>query len=402
MSFGYKPAFEGPVRLVTIVDPANRIREGNERNQVQVTNLWAGPKGARVLVVDDDQVLGHENAIQGALAANGIPYATYGAHPSYAVLKHFKAVVWSSGVDRYEGQLNQADRVALTKYLDRGGKVILTGNRIMDAITTQGSPQTPASAVSFGAHYFGVRTPEGNPSYIVTQGGSSRMTGIGILKGVVARTHPSPARQFVGLAGLAQDGTGFLGTTIKPFGKASGLVEPDANLLGAVTKVGKPYIGVSVDGDAKHGSFRTAVLGWNIGDDDYAASTVRLVNRLMKHFGVGTGRALKQKKRLIYHTAVRDSVSGRPVVVTAVSIGATPPTVSYRRHNKGRFYTAVMKKRGPNAWSFAIPARAVTPDGVDYFIRAGKTYAPYGASGGPLYYSIAVAMPVVKNPLPVK
>ncbi len=224
VSFPFTPRAEGPVDLAVTVDPRNAIKEGAEQNQTQVTHLWAGPKNAKVLVVDDDQTLAHERAVQGSLAALGVPYATYTAHPTYAVLKKYDAVIWSTSVDRYEGVLNNADRAAIQKYLDRGGRVLLTGNRAMDALTVKGTVQTPASAVPFGAHYFGVRTPAGNATYVQTQGRVETVRGTGLLKGLKVTTRPSPARQFFSLAGLAGAGAGSAGGTIKPYGKATGLV----------------------------------------------------------------------------------------------------------------------------------------------------------------------------------
>ena len=79
--FRYTPKTEGPVRLVTTVDPANKVKEKSERNQSQTTTLWAGPAKPKVLVVDDDQVLAHEQAIAGGLASLGIPYAMASEHP---------------------------------------------------------------------------------------------------------------------------------------------------------------------------------------------------------------------------------------------------------------------------------------------------------------------------------
>ncbi len=54
-------------------------------------------------------------------------------------------------------------------------------------------------------------------------------------------------------------------------------------------------------------------------------------------------------------------------------------------------------------FSATIPGKAVTPEGVDYYVRSGAAQAPYGAVGGkPLYYSIAVAMPEVTKPTPIR
>jgi hypothetical protein len=362
-----------------------------------------------VLVVDDDQVLSNQRAIEGALTAMGVRYAETSAHPSARQLSRYKAVIWSSGVDRYEGQLDAGDRRAISTYLAKGGRVLLTGNRVMDAITTVGSPQTAASVPAWGAHWFGARTPEGNPSYIVSQTTSSTMVGRGLLAGLNVRSHPSAARQFVGLAGFSSAGPGSAaegdeGRTIKPYGKVAALFSPDKNLLGAVTPASdKPYIGLKVVGDAAHGRFRSAVLGWNLGDDERASQTVHVLRKVMRHFGVATGKALRPGKRLIYTTSVRDSVSGKAVKVTAVVLGgkSSTPRLYFRRHARGSFYSVAMRRGGvPGTWVGTIPARAVTPDGVDYYLRSGAARSPYG--GRKLWHSIAVALPKVASPLPIK
>ena len=403
--FRYQPSAEGPVKLVTVVDPKDKLSEASEHNQVQSTSLWAGPADPQVLIVDDDQVLSHENAIAGALGSLGVPYAIVSAHPTVAMMAKYDAVIWSSGVDRYEGQIDSADRAAISSYLDNGGRLLLTGNRVLDSITTVGSPQTPADVPAFGAHYFGARTPEGNTSYIVSQFMSSVMTGAGLLDGTSVESHPSPARQFVGIAATSDSGPDAAGDTVAPFGTVTPVFVPDENLLGAVTGTDQPAIGLAVDGDDAHHGFRSAVLGWNLGDDDDAAQTVAALGKILDHFGVAApDKPLKPAHRVIYTSAVRDSVSGRDVPVTAVVLGGrrgVTPTLYYRRHGLGTFYWVAMQRGGePGTWVGVIPGKAVTPDGVDYYIKAGPTRSPYGAKR--LFHSIAVALPVVDHPLPPK
>lgn len=410
VSFPFTPRAEGPVNLAVTVDPRNAVKEGSEQNQTQVTHLWAGPKNPTVLVVDDDQTLAHERALQGSLAALGVPYATYSAHPPYAVLKKYDAVIWSASVDRYEGVLNKADRAAIQKYLDRGGRLLLTGNRAMDALTVKGTVQTPASAVAFGAHYFGVRTPAGNATYVQTQRAVETVRGAGLLRGLKVSARPSPARQFFSLAGLAGAGAGSTGKVIKPFGKAQGIVAPSSRMLEAVTPAADPaFVGVALNGDKTHRRFKTAVLGWNLGDGEHAAETARLLKKVLTHFGVRTKKALRPAETLVYVTPVRDSVSNRSTTITAVVLGPKPtspsvPVLHYRRHGRGGFYPVPMKPGSvKGTWNATIPGKAVTPDGVDYYVRAGSTQAPYGAvDGKPLYFSIAVAMPEVTKPVPIR
>lgn len=69
----------------------------------------------------------------------------------------------------------------------------------------------------------------------------------------------------------------------------------------------------------------------------------------------------------------------------------------YRRHARGKFYAVRMKRSRGGTYRATIPSRARDPEGVDYYIRAGRTVEPYGAARGPLYHSIAVALPKVRH-----
>ncbi len=410
MKFSYTPRTEGPVRLVTVVDPRNRVQEAHERNQAQVTNLWAGPRAPRVLVVDDDQVLANERAVTGALAALGVPYSVTQAHPTAGTMKKYAAVIWEASVDRHQGQLDKFDRAELRTYLDRGGRLFITSNRIFDALGlgATGSPQGSAEAQRFGAQYLGFRIPEGNTSYVVTHENPAEVTGGKLLGKGTMSIQPPPARPFVGLAGLAGAGPGTSGLNIKPFGKARGIATLDKKSMIAVQRESDPaYLGVSVDGDKKHRRFKTVTLGWNLGSDSDAADSIRIVGNVLRHFGVKLrGYSVRSAAPVVYHASVRDRISGTSAPVTAIVLGgrgAVKPTLHFRRHNQGRFYVVPMQRgKGKGVWRAVIPGRAVTPDGVDYFIRAGATTSPYGATGGPLYHSIGVAAPNVRKPLPVK
>jgi len=280
----------------------------------------------------------------------------------------------------------------------------MTGNRIMDAVGTIGSPQSSEGNVKFGAQYLGERQPEGNGTYIVGMERFGTMTGRGLLAKVKARVEPSAGRKFVGVAGLAQAGKGALGTTIKPFGTARGVFTLDKESMAGVQPAkDTPFIGISVDGDAKHGGFKTVTLGWNIGDNTNAASTVHLLKPIMRHFGVKLHRySVRSPQPVIYDATVRDQISGVRTPITAVVLGGGKKVVKlhFRRHNRGSFYVVKMKKAGAKGtYVGAIPRKAVTPDGVDYFITAGSTSTPYGATKGLVFNGIGVAPPLVKHPL---
>ncbi|MFA5785404.1 MAG: hypothetical protein WDA71_00220 [Actinomycetota bacterium] len=71
-----------------------------------------------------------------------------------------------------------------------------------------------------------------------------------------------------------------------------------------------------------------------------------------------------------------------------------------RRHGQGGYHTTSMTRGSKaGAWHGVIPGNAVTPDGVDYFIKAGagSTYDPRGASNRALAHAIGVAIPEVPN-----
>ena len=403
--FRYRPSAEGEFRLVTVVDPGNRIKEAEEHNQVQSTTLWAGPRKAKVLIVDDDETLHHERAIAGALASLGVPYAVATAHPTLKQLRHYRAVIWEAAVDRYEGQLDKYDRKHLIAYLNGGGRLLMTSDRIMDAVGTVGSPQSNASNVKFGAQYLGERQPDANSTYIVGMERVGTMTGRGLLAGTKVRVQPSAGRKFVGVAGLAQEGKGGLGTTIKPFGTARGIATLDkASMSGVQAAKDTPYIGISVDGDAAHHNFKTVTLGWNIGDDTNAAGTVGILKPILTHFGVPLHRyTVRTPQPVIYDATVRDQISGVRTPITAVVLGGHgKPVVKlhFRRHNRGGFYVVRMKRSGARGTYVGyIPGRAVTPDGVDYYVTAGSTSAPFGATKGLVFNGIGVAPPLVKHPL---
>jgi hypothetical protein len=91
-------------------------------------------------------------------------------------------------------------------------------------------------------------------------------------------------------------------------------------------------------------------------------------------------------------------VSGRDTPVTAIVAGGTagqPVALSYRVHGAKSFATVAMKPGGqPGVFAAVIPGAAVTPSGVDYFLKAGahSTYDPAAAAAG-LTHAIAVGVP---------
>jgi hypothetical protein len=345
--------------------------------------------------------------IAGALASLGVPYSIVGPHPSARTLKRYRAVIWEASVDRYEGQLNAGDRTAIQRYLDSGGKLMLSSNRVIDGLgDPNASPQSSGDAPDFAAHYFGFRLPEGNGTYVVVQEQPATVTGHGLLAKKRIRIEPAPTRPFIGIAGLAQAGNGGNGTVVKPYGTARGIGTLNKGALAAVQQEkDTPFIGISVDGDAKHNNFKTVTFGWNIGDDVNSASTVKLLKSVLRHFKVPLHSYKVHGRPLVYHEPIRDQVSGRSTPITAIVLGKKAPVrLYYRRHGRGGFYVKRMHRSGARgAYLGRIPGRAVTPDGVDYYIKVGRgrTFDPVGAGAGVVYHGIAVSLPELAKPVKV-
>ncbi|MCW2844688.1 MAG: hypothetical protein JWN22_2604, partial [Nocardioides sp.] len=286
-----------------------------------------------------------------------------------------------------------------------------TSNRVFDAVgsgPSSSNPQGSEESVKFAAQYLGSRIPEGNSTYVVTQEKVAPVAVRGLLGSRSLRIQPAAARPFIGIAGLAQAGTGSTGTSTQPLGEATGIATLDKATMAAVQPAeDTPYAGIAVDGDAAHQHFQTVTLGWNLGDDVNAADTVRTLSSVLKHFGVQLHRApVHGRTPLIFHTPIRDQVAGRATTVTAVVLGghgSRDVVLHYRRHARGKFYAVRMKPSGAKGTYVArIPGRAFSPEGVDYYISAGRTVDPFGGLGGPLYHGIAVGLPTLTAPLPIK
>jgi hypothetical protein len=329
-------------------------------------------------------------------------------------MKRYSAVVWEASVDRYEGQLDAGDRARIKKYLNGGGRLMLTSNRIMDAVgTADATPQQTESGVIFGAQYLGVRIPNGNATYTTTIEHGATVTGRGLLANQKFAINTPPIRPFVGLAGLAQSGAGNLvdadgnGKTIKPFGTAKGIAQYNKGALDAVQLEKDPaYGGIMVDGDAAHNRFKTVTLGWNIADNTNVAATVGVLRSVMKHFGVKLGTyRVNTSRPLVYHEPIRDQVSGKRTPITAIVLGRDvgPVRLYFRRHGGTGWLSVVMKRSGERGSYLGwIPGKAVTPDGVDYYIKVGRgqTFDPSLARAGVLYHGFGVQLPEVEKAIP--
>jgi M6 family metalloprotease-like protein len=388
VAFAYQPAQEGWFDLYVTTSVG---LDANTANNTQKATLWAGPANPRVLVVDDDGELNSEQATLGALAALGVPYAVVTEHPTAAELKKYQAVVWETGVERLQGQFDAGDRVALKAYLDGGGKVLIQSNRVASAL---GTAQTGnEDSVDFFKNYFG--GTYGGPDDTVSREGMSQVKGTGHLYGTsfAGEIVPFAARQFIEtiVPAAAED----------VFGTAS----PELSVNGVAEG---HFLGVSVDGNTAHKSFKTIVLGYNFTQHKTADTSVGILRGALAHFGVPLGTyTVSTAEPIVYHGPVRDQVAGRATPITATVLGGkagAPVTLNYRRHNLGGFH--VQKMTGgdePGTFNGELPTFAATPDGIDYYLKAGtaSTYAPRGAGLGRLTFGVGVQLPEVADPLAI-
>jgi M6 family metalloprotease-like protein len=377
--FTFDPGAEGPYTLVTQVDPGDDIAEGSEANNVQVTTGWAGPANPSVLVVDDEGFTDGEDAYTGALAALGVPYAVATHHVEAETMQAYDAVIWVGSIDRGPGQLDESDRAAITDYLNGGGRLWLASNRALGAVEVDGAPEFAAGY--FGATAFDTTTLE-HPH---TVKGTGDIFGTGEFE-----LQPYPIRPFSDLVKPVDEGV---------FGTVTQVLE-----LEHANKPGKDGagFGTKVDGNSDHGSFRTVLTPFSLSQASTADTAIGLTRSVLEYFGVATGQYTPESTDpLVFHTDVRFSTSGHDTPVTAIVVGGdsgAPVTLFYRIHGTDEF-TALPMTAGSEAGSFdaIIPGAAVTPSGLDYFIKAGShsTFDPAPARDGSVYHAIAVAIPEI-------
>jgi M6 family metalloprotease-like protein len=361
-AFTFKPTGEGPYTLYVVVDPLGVVTEAHEANNAQRIVGWAGPAGPRVLVVDDDGIDG-EDSYAGALAALGIPYAITRNHVDAATMRSYQAVIWETGLDRGAiGVLDEGDRAELAAYLDGGGKVFLSSVRAADSL----------AATPFLRQYFGVQFED----VLGIAGGFMLGTG-DIFGDGVFYLDPFNGRPITDVFGAATE--------------ASGAVTPLGGWYYGDPAAPMGELALRVDGN-----FQTAFLGANLSQLVRTDDMIDIVGAVMSHFGIVPGGYSASSPR-IFHTDVRHRVSGHDTPIRAMVTGLKPSdavTLYYRHHGIGS-YVAVPMTRGSRSGSYqaTIPGRDVTPDGVDYYIKAGSVTDPRGAAGKQVTHVIGVALP---------
>ncbi|MGV3758246.1 MAG: immune inhibitor A domain-containing protein [Actinomycetota bacterium] len=379
--FTFDPGREGHVDLYTVVDPADGLDEAIEGNNAQKSSLWAGPADPSVLIVDDD-ASDQEQVYAGALAALGIPYAVAEKHVTADEMATYDAVIWTSALDRGPGQLDEPDREAISAYLEGGGKLWLASNRAIEALLLTDS-------ADFGAEWFGVRSVDIDSFYDTVQMERADILGSGPIDIDVLAGRP-----FVDKYALDEE-------------VARGAVTSLGVLQGSGTAAqpgdGEAILGARVDGDG----FQTAVTSFSLGQVREPGDAIDLAGAVMDHFGVDRDQyAVASSEPVVYHSQPRQTVSGVDLPVKAIVLGGTdgqPVTLFHRHHALGDYAMTAMTPSGDAGGYLAhIPAADVTPDGLDYYLKAGaaSTYEPTTASGGSVVNAIAVFMPEVASGAP--
>lgn|GEM_PF-5772762 len=373
--FTFDPGREGGYDLYTIVDPDDAVDEALEDNNVQKASSWAGPSDPSVLIVDDDGPGDTERVYAAALAALGIPYAIAERHVAAEQMEAYEAVVWVSTLDRSEGQIDEDDRAQIAAYLGNGGKLWLSSNRAIEALT--GVEQAEFVSTWFGVTWIDIDSFY-KPVQFRTQDilGNGGMT-IGLL----------PGRPFVDKYELAED----------PGGEVTGLGVLDGS---GTPADGEAILGARLEGDAGGTPFQTVVNSFNLSQVGEPADAIGMVASIMDHFGVAGDRyAVTSEDPIVYHSQLRQTVANVDLPVRAVVLGGDvgqPVRLFYRHHGVGDYTVLDMAPSGDaGGYLVNIPAADVTPDGLDYYLKAGanSTFEPRIAEGGEVASAIAVFMP---------
>ena len=393
--FDFDPGHEGQVDLYTVVDA-----DGDEiDNNVQKSTLWAGPQDPSVLIVDDDGPGDTEQVYAGALAALGIPYAIAERHVSAEEMSGYDAVVWVSTLDRYQGQLDPADRGQIASYLDEGGKLWLSSNRAIEALLTS-EAAGDTGAVAFGANYFGVTSADIDSFYNTVQFEMDD-----ILPDKTVDIDVLPGRPFVDkyeLVGAPEEEG-----DPEVFGSVTGLGVLQGSGTAASPGDGEAILGARVEGDEEHGGFQTVANTFSLSQIRQPGDAIDIVGSVMGHFGVQEGQyTVESEDPIVYHSQARQTVANVELPIKAIVLGGAegqPVSLFYRHHSLGSYVEVAMQASGDRGgYLRLIPAADVTPDGLDYYLKAGSasTYEPTTSQGSSVANAVAVYMPDAAAPAP--
>jgi M6 family metalloprotease-like protein len=387
--FTFDPGQEGQLDLYAVVDPSDDIDEVIEDNNTQGSTLWAGPPDPAVLIVDDDSYGDTEQAYAGALAALGIPYAIAEKHVSAEEMSGYDAVIWVNTLDRYAGPLDEDDRAEIAAYLDDGGQLWLSSNRAIEALGL-------SEGAEFGAQYFGVTSADIDSFYDVVQ-----FEMAGFLPDGTVDLDVLAGRPFVDKYDVAGDEEG----ETEPLGTVTSLGVLQGSGTAAAPGDGEAILAVHLDGDG----FQTVTNSFSLSQVREPGDAIDIVESVMDQFEVAGGQyEVASDDPIVYHWQPRQTVANVELPVKAIVLGGDegggvvqPVTLFYRHHSIGEYEALAMSASGGRGgYLRLIPAVDVTPDGVDYFLKAGRasTFEPTTAEGGSVVNAVAVYLPDAAAP----
>lgn len=212
---------------------------------------------APVLIVDDDDSYGAEEAYEGMLTALGVPYVMVTKTTTLDVLNQYELVIWHAGqAGRAEGQLSAHDRSILKAYLNAGGKLWINSPRLAAALNTVESTML--------RDYFGASWPRAN------QDSGGAVVGLG---------------QPIG-------GTGSFPLRAYPGRSIQDFLVPATSTRGTVTPLftwSEGYhLGIEVRGNAAHNNFHVVYFGFCLSQLVHASDRLALAQQVLDHFGVTT------------------------------------------------------------------------------------------------------------------
>jgi hypothetical protein len=170
---------------------------------------------------------------------------------------------------------------------------------------------------------------------------------------------------------------------------------------------GEAILGARVEGDEEHGDFQTVANTFSLSQIREPGDAVDIVESVMDHFGVaGDQYTVESDDPIVYHWQPRQTVANIDLPIKAIVLGGTdgqPVRLFYRHHSLGSYVDVAMQASGDRGgYLRLIPAADVTPDGLDYYLKAGaaSTYEPSTSERSNVANAVAVFMPDAAAPTP--
>lgn len=331
----YTPLERGDREFVTriTVQPGEVITGNNHQRAM----MFVGDANARVLIVDDDQGFGLEDAYAGALTSLGVPYAITGDHPQLAELKGYAAVIWVAGSTQRKNSVDAADRAALNTYLTGGGRLLITGSRTISGINAVEPDWLP--------EHLGLRHKD------IWQYGTGAAKG----NGLTFHADLAPGRSL--MDEYEVDG----GTELYRL---------------------DPEVEHEVEGTVgvRHasGTFKTETHSFSLGQLRDGEIRQQIMKSTLAYLGVPIGGRAADASLLIQHAPWRVRLNGQatPVVATVSNAeGLAEVSLRYRAVGATAWTIVPMvESNAANVFEAMIPASVVTPAGFEYAIdAAGRT-----------------------------